>query len=133
MNAMPRILLDIVIEHLRHRQYVIIAAHITIPLHSTQLVVDYTYLTIQDPALPDLRQVLRNNTLLRIKCQLSIRAPSAIQSLQELANRLFIIDALLHFARSKMQLIPKLWQWAFCELLSGEVLLVRRGVGCCGT
>jgi hypothetical protein len=70
---------------------------------------DTTYPTIHHPALADLEQIFRLDSFLGMKDKLVICSMSSVCSPQELANGLFIYDALLDLSRGELRLIGKLW------------------------
>lgn len=49
---------------------------------------------------------------------------------EELSYRLFVVYVLLHFAGSKLYLVPKLWYILAGNVLIGDVYLSRRCVRC---
>ena len=89
-----------------------------------------TYLAIQQSAVPTRREIFLKNALARVEGNFSIRSASPIHPLQELSNRLFIIDEFLHFARSEMKLVGELWQLSFDEIFGRDVFFARRSVWC---
>jgi hypothetical protein len=87
-----------------------------------------TYLAVQQSAVPDRGKIFRKNALARVESNLSIRSASSVHPLQELSNRLLIIDELLHFARSEMKLVGELWQLILDKIFRRGVLFMRRSV-----
>ena len=133
VDAVARVLLYVVIQYLcSSRQYtrspLPSLQHIPLPQHGYPA----THLPIQNPTLPHLSQILHQNPFLRVKHQLPPRPAGAVHALQELPDRGRVVDALLHLARGQVHLVLELRERAGGELLCGEVLRVRGGVGRCG-
>ena len=132
MDAVARVLLYVVIQYLcSSRQYtrspLPSLQHIPLPQHGYPA----THLPIQNPTLPHLSQILHQNPFLRVKHQLPLRPTGAVHALEELPDRGRVVDALLHLARGQVHLVLELRERAGGELLGGEKLRVRGGVGCC--
>lgn len=73
---------------------------------------------MQQLAVPNQRKIFSEDTTLWIECMFAIRTTTSVDALQKLSNRLLIIDGFLHFARSEVQLIGKLWKLAFDKIFS---------------
>lgn len=66
------------------------------------------YLAIQQPALSNYGQIVRQDAFVWVEDIFTIWSSTAIHPFEELSDRLLIIDALLHVTRSKVNLVGKL-------------------------